>query len=77
LLLQVTLGQPFNCTSPLVLHWLLPAAWSLQVVGQDLANNSADPLKVDWSVEYQAAAAPYTRFLRCGGVLAPWFKDRK
>lgn len=60
---EVVLGQAFNCASPLYLHWLLPAAWDLSVVGQDPAGNVAAPQTHAWRVAY-AQGALYTRFLR-------------
>lgn len=58
----VSLGQPFNCSSPLPLRWMLPAAWQLQVVGVDGAGNKAAPQDAGWTVAF-AAGQQYTRFL--------------
>lgn len=63
----VELGQPFDCASPLYLHWLLPAAWNLSVVGRDPAGNVAAPQTYSWRVAY-TQGAQYTRFLRCGAL---------
>lgn len=60
--LAVSLGQPFNCSSPLPLRWMLPAAWQLQVVGVDGAGNKAAPQDADWTVAF-VAGQQYTRFL--------------
>ena len=64
---QVALGQAFDCASPLYLHWLLPAAWNLSVVGRDPAGNVAAPQTYAWRVAY-AQGAVYTRFLRCAAL---------
>lgn len=61
----MTLGQAYNCTSPQVLHWLLPGTWAFSVVGADPAGNTAPAQQVEWTVEYAEAAGMYTRFLRC------------
>lgn len=58
----VFLGQPFNCSSPLPVFWILPAAWQLQVVGVDGAGNKAAPQNADWTVAF-VAGQQYTRFL--------------
>ena len=59
----VTLGTPFACTSPLPLRWLLPAQWSLSVVGTDGAGNAAAAQRADWTVAFPATpGALYTRF---------------
>lgn len=57
----VSLGQPFNCTSPLPVRWLLPASWKVQVVGVDGAGNAAPPQEASWAVAF-AAGQLYTRF---------------
>lgn len=61
----VALGKPFPCSSPLTLRWLLPAAWQLEVSGQDAAGKAAPPLRRRWTVALEAAAGPVTRFTRC------------
>lgn len=68
---EVVLGQAFDCTSPLHLHWLLPAAWNLSVVGRDPAGNVAAPQTYAWRVAY-AQGEVYTRFLRCARCAAVW-----
>ncbi len=68
---EVALGQPFDCASPLYLHWLLPAAWSVSVVGRDPAGNVAAPQTYSWQVAY-ATGALYTRFLRWAVLQGGW-----
>jgi hypothetical protein len=73
---QLTLGEPFNCTSPQLLHWLLPASWSLSVVAADPAGNQAPPQATTWDVVFDDGAGRYTRFLRQGGAVSScvvWF----
>ncbi len=60
----VPLGQPFPCSSPLTLRWLLPAAWQLEVVGRDAVGNAAPPLRLGWTVALEAGAGLATRFTR-------------
>lgn len=61
----VALGQPFNCTSPLALRWLLPGDWRLEVVGWDAAGNAAPPLELSWTVGLNEPLN--TRFVRWAG----------
>lgn len=69
----VPLGQPFPCSSPLALRWLLPAAWQLEVTGQDAVRRTAAPLRLSWTVALEAGAGPAVRFTRCAGqVPATW-----
>lgn len=61
-LAAVSPGQPFNCTSPVRLHWLLPGTYKFAVVGRDPAGNVAAPVEHSWAVAY-AQGLLYTRFL--------------
>ena len=62
------LGKPFNCSSPEVLHWLLPGRWALAVTGTDGAGNAAAPVEHAWTVAFQPGQQ-YTRFSRCVPLL--------
>lgn len=62
-MVPLTLGQPFNCTSPQRLHWLLPGKWRLAVTGADPGGNVAAPVEWAWEVAYPPAGVLYTRFL--------------
>lgn len=59
------LGQPFACASPLVLRWLLPAAWQLEVAGSDAVGNTATPLRLHWTVALEPGPGPVLRLTRC------------
>lgn len=56
------LGQPFPCTSPLALRWLLPGAWQLEVAGRDAVSHAAAPLRLGWTVVLEAGAGPVLWF---------------
>ena len=60
----VPLGQPFPCSSPLALRWLLPATWQLEVAGRDAVGNTAPPLRLSWMVALEAGVGPVVRFTR-------------
>ena len=69
----VPLGQPFPCSSPLTLRWLLPASWQLGVAGQDTTGSAAAPLRLSWRVELESRTGLVPRFTRCGLLLtAGW-----
>eukprot|EP00887_Chlorella_sp_A99_P001740 scaffold19.g1740.t1 len=59
---QIVIGQPFECSSPLDFHWLLPGAWSVQVTATDAAGNTAPSLSYRWLVALDSAKQ-YARLL--------------
>ena len=48
--LPVQFGEPFNCTSPQTMAWLLPGQWTFQVEATDAAGNAAPPMMESWQV---------------------------
>lgn len=58
----IKLGQPFNCTSPQTVSWMLPGKWTFAVEATDAAGNTAAPSIATWEVSLDPAVR-YVRLL--------------
>jgi hypothetical protein len=51
----IQFNEPFNCTSPQTMAWLLPGQWTFQVEATDAAGNKAPPMTSSWQVAVESS----------------------